>query len=68
MRNYGRLLTIFYKNTLISEMEYRPNFWANIGLSLFWLAAVAVGLAAILFLLASALWRFALHYYTGASS
>ena len=68
MRNYGRLLTIFYKNTLISEMECRLNFWANIGLSLFWLAAVAVGLAAILFVLVSALWRFTLHYYTGASS
>ena len=37
MRNYLRLLSIFYKNTLASEMEYRLNFWANIGLSLFWL-------------------------------
>jgi len=37
MRKHFRLLMIFYKNTLISEMEYRLNFWANIGLSLFWL-------------------------------
>ena len=37
MRRYLRLLYIFYKNALISEMEYRLNFWANIGLSFFWL-------------------------------
>ena len=37
MGKYLRLLVIFYKNTLISEVEYRLNFWTNIGLSLFWL-------------------------------
>lgn len=38
MKTYLRLLNIFYRNTLISEMEYRLNFWANIALSLFWLS------------------------------
>jgi ABC-2 type transport system permease protein len=37
MRNAFRLLAIFYKNTLIGELEYRLNFWSNLGLSLFWL-------------------------------
>lgn len=37
LSSYFRLISIFYRNTLISEMEYRLNFWANIGLSLFWL-------------------------------
>jgi ABC-2 type transport system permease protein len=38
IRKTMRLLAIFYKNTLANELEYRLNFWANIGLSLFWLA------------------------------
>jgi ABC-2 type transport system permease protein len=42
MRRHLRLLSIFYRNTLINEMEYRINFWANIGLSLFWLAWAAL--------------------------
>lgn len=37
MRRYLRLLNIFYRNTLINEMEYRVNFLSNIALSLFWL-------------------------------
>jgi ABC-2 type transport system permease protein len=37
MRRYLRLLGIFYKNTLAGELEYRLNFWSNLGLSLFWL-------------------------------
>src|SRR5438093_6488959 len=41
MSNYLRLLQIFYKNTLISELEYRLNFFANLGLSLFWLTWAA---------------------------
>lgn len=40
---YFRLLGIFYKNTLISELEYRVQFWANVGLSLFWLVWAALG-------------------------
>ena len=43
MRNsYLRLMGIFYKNTLISEMEYRVNFVGNLGLSLFWLVWAAL--------------------------
>ncbi len=42
MHNYLRLLTLFYKNTLISELEYRLNFWANLALSLFWLIWAAL--------------------------
>lgn len=42
MRRYLRLIVIFYKNTLINEMEYRLNFLANIVLSLFWLAWAAL--------------------------
>ena len=38
MKNsYLRLMGLFYKNTLISEMEYRVNFLSNLILSLFWL-------------------------------
>jgi len=33
-----------------------------------WLAVVAVGLAVLPFILASAFWRSALRYYTGASA
>ena len=42
MRKYLRLMAIFYKNTLINEMEYRLNFIANVGLSLFWLMWAAI--------------------------
>jgi len=49
MRKHFRLLTIFYKNTLISEMEYRLNFWANIGLSLFWLTWAALSVRVYFF-------------------
>lgn len=40
---YLRLLGIFYKNTLIGELEYRTRFLANLGLSLFWLAWAGAG-------------------------
>jgi ABC-2 type transport system permease protein len=40
---YFKLLAIFYKNSLITELEYRVQFWSNIGLSLFWLAWASVG-------------------------
>ncbi|MCU0491689.1 MAG: ABC-2 family transporter protein [Chloroflexaceae bacterium] len=40
---YLRLLSIFYKNSLITELEYRLQFWANLGLSLFWLVWAALG-------------------------
>ncbi len=49
MRNYWRLLTIFYKNTLIGELEYRLNFWANLALSLFWLTWAALSVRVYFF-------------------
>lgn len=42
MHRYFRLLGIFYKSSLIGELEYRFNFLANIGLSLFWLIWAAL--------------------------
>lgn len=42
MRRYLRLISIFYKNTLINELEYRLNFWSNLALSLFWLMWAAI--------------------------
>ncbi len=48
-------LTTFPAQALLGRLEW-------------WLAVVAIGLAATLFVLASAFWRFALRYYTGASS
>lgn len=42
MARYARLLGIFYKNTLAGELEYRLNFWSNVGLSLFWLIWAAL--------------------------
>jgi len=41
VRQHLRLLGIFYKNALASELEYRLNFWSNMGLSLFWLVWAA---------------------------
>lgn len=49
MSRYLRLLTIFYQNTLISELEYRLNFGANIALSLFWLAWAALSVRVYFF-------------------
>ena len=49
MRKYLRLLSIFYKNTLISEFEYRLNFLSNIVLSLFWLIWAAVSVRVYFF-------------------
>jgi len=49
MRNAFRLLAIFYKNTLISELEYRLNFWSNLGLSLFWLVWAALSVRVYFF-------------------
>ena len=41
MRRYLRLLGIFYRSALAGELEYRLNFWSNLGLSLFWLTWAA---------------------------
>src|SRR5688500_12828933 len=43
MGRYFRMLGIFYRTTLATEMEYRLNFWSGIGLSIFWLFWAAFG-------------------------
>lgn len=49
MRRYLRMLAIFYKSALITELEYRLNFWSNIGVSLFWLFWAALGVRVFYF-------------------
>jgi ABC-2 type transport system permease protein len=49
MKRYLRLLRIFYENTLLNEMEYRVNFWSNIGVSLFWLVWAALSVRVYFF-------------------
>jgi len=44
-RRYLRLLGIFWRNSVATEMEYRLNFLANAVLSVFWLAWAAVGVS-----------------------
>ncbi|MGH2538051.1 MAG: ABC transporter permease [Candidatus Promineifilaceae bacterium] len=44
-----RLLGIFYKNTLINELEYRLNFLSNLALSLFWLLWAALSVRVYFF-------------------
>lgn len=39
---YGRLLGLFSRSSLQAELEYRANFWANVGLSAFWLVWAAL--------------------------
>ncbi|MBA3946013.1 MAG: ABC-2 family transporter protein [Herpetosiphonaceae bacterium] len=45
MHAYLRLLTIFYRNAIINELEYRLNLWSRLLLSLFWLGWSAVGVS-----------------------
>ena len=42
---YLKLLTIFYRYSLVSELEYRVQFFANIFMSIFWLLWAVVGVA-----------------------
>ncbi len=42
---YLRLLRIFYRYSLLQELEYRVNFIANIFLSLFWLTWAVLGIS-----------------------
>jgi len=49
MLRYIRLLRIFYQNTLANELEYRLNFWSNLGLSLFWLTWAALSVRVYFF-------------------
>jgi len=44
-RRYLRLLGIFWRNSVATEMEYRVNFIANAVLSAFWLAWAAIGVS-----------------------
>ncbi|GIV96577.1 MAG: hypothetical protein KatS3mg057_1234 [Herpetosiphonaceae bacterium] len=49
LRAYLRLLNIFYKNTLMSELEYRTSFTANVLTSLFWLVWAALSVRVFFF-------------------
>ena len=49
MMRYLRLLGIFYRNALYTEMEYRANFIANAFMSAFWLAFAILGLRVFFF-------------------
>jgi ABC-2 type transport system permease protein len=42
---YLKLLIIFYKNSLLRELEYRVNFLANALMSVFWLAWGILGVS-----------------------
>ena len=42
---YLRLLTIFYKNSILKELEYRVNFLSNAFMSVFWLVWGIVGVS-----------------------
>lgn len=42
---YLRLLIIFYKNSLLRELEYRVNFISNVVMSVFWLAWGIIGIS-----------------------
>lgn len=42
---YARLLSIFWRNSVATELEYRVNFVANVALSVFWLVWAAVGVS-----------------------
>ena len=72
----GRFPVSFYRGwiraalTVIIPVAFMTTFpvQALLGRLDWWLAVVAVGLAVILFILASSFWRFALRYYIGASS
>ena len=46
---YLKLLGIFYKNSLYTEMEYRANFIVNIIMSLVWVAFAILGLKIFFF-------------------
>lgn len=42
---YLRLLSIFYRYSILQELEYRVNFLANIFMSVFWLVWAVVGVS-----------------------
>lgn len=43
MRRYLHLLFIYYRSSLLSEMEYRTNLVASIGMSVVWIAWILGG-------------------------
>lgn len=45
MKRYLRLMGIFYRYSLVSELEYRVEFFGNVLMSLFWLAWAVLGVA-----------------------
>jgi ABC-2 type transport system permease protein len=42
---YLKLLSVFYKYSLLKDLEYRTNFIANIFMSVFWLVWAMVGVS-----------------------
>jgi ABC-2 type transport system permease protein len=42
---YLKLLTIFYRYSILKELEYRVNFIANVFMSAFWLAWAIIGVS-----------------------
>jgi ABC-2 type transport system permease protein len=42
---YLKLLAIFYRYSILKELEYRVNFLANVFMSVFWLAWAVVGVS-----------------------
>ena len=42
---YFKLLTIFYRYSILKELEYRVNFLANVFVSVFWLAWAIIGIS-----------------------
>jgi ABC-2 type transport system permease protein len=42
---YLRLLGIFYKNSILKELEYRVNFFSNAFMSVFWLVWGIIGIS-----------------------
>ncbi len=42
---YLRLLAVFYKNSILQELEYRVNFLANAFMSVFWVAWSVAGVS-----------------------
>lgn len=43
MQYYRRLLVLFFKNSILAELEYRANLIVNIFMSLFWFAWAIIG-------------------------
>ena len=36
MRKYWNLMAVYYRSSLLVQMEYRANFWSSIAISLMW--------------------------------